>query len=87
MNRKRAGHRTELGTFTRRPADWDCEEVAEFLTMHGFPELAEPFTRAEIGGEALFLLQEHHLIEHFHMKLGPGLKLLDTISRLKHPPL
>ena len=35
-----------------------------------------------MDGESMFLLKEHHLVEQFGLKLGPALKLVDTISRL-----
>ena len=85
-HRKHTGYRTELGTFTRKPKEWDTEEVAEFLNLQGFGDHAEQFSEGEVDGESMFLLKEHHLIEKFGMKLGPALKLLDTISRLRHPP-
>lgn len=66
---------------------WDAEEVAEFLRLQGFGEYADSFLEAEIDGNSLFMLKEHHLLERFSMKLGPSLKLLDTISRLRHPPI
>lgn len=86
-HRKFSGYRTELGTYTHRPKDWDSEEVAEFLRLQGFGEYAEPFLEGEMDGESMFLLKEHHLTENFGMKLGPALKLLDTIGRLRHPPV
>lgn len=86
-HKKHFGHRTELGTFTRKPSDWDTEEVGEFLRLQGFADFAEAFQEGEIDGQSLFLLREHHLLEKFNMKLGPTLRLLDTISRLRHPPL
>lgn len=86
-HRKHNGHRTELGTFTRKPSQWDSEEVVEFLTIQGYGDYCEAFTSSEIDGQSLFLLKEQHLMEKFSMKLGPALRLLDTISRLRHPPL
>ena len=81
------GHRTELGTFKRKPSNWDADEVAEFLKIQGYDEYADPFVDSEIDGQSLFLLREQHLMQRFSMKLGPALRLLDTISRLRHPPL
>ena len=86
-HKKYVGHRTELGTFTCKPREWDSEEVAEFLRLRGFGDHAEAFQESEIDGHSLFLLGEQHLIERFNMKLGPALRLLDTISRLRHPPI
>ena len=86
-HRKHNGHRTELGTFTRKPSQWDSEEVVEFLTIQGYGDYCDAFTSSEIDGQSLFLLKEQHLMEKFSMKLGPALRLLDTISRLRHPPL
>ena len=85
-HRKHTGHRTELGTYSRKPSEWDAEEVAEFLRLQGFTDYADSFHEYEIDGQSMFLLKEHHLLEKFSMKLGPALRLLDTISRLRHPP-
>ena len=60
--------------------------MAEFLNMQGFGEFSQQFQEGEVDGESMFLLKEHHLVEQFGLKLGPALKLLDTISRLRHPP-
>ena len=54
--------------------------------MQGFGEFSQQFQEGEVDGESMFLLKEHHLVEQFGLKLGPALKLLDTISRLRHPP-
>ena len=61
--------------------------MSEFLRMHGFGEHAEVFQEGQMDGESMFLLKEHHLTENFGMKLGPALKLLDLIGRLRHPPV
>ena len=87
MHRKQTGYRTELGTYTRKPVDWDAEEVAEFMRLQGFADYADSFQDYDIDGQSLFLLREHHLLERFSMKLGPTLRLMDTISRLRHPPV
>ena len=52
----------------------------------GFGQYSQQFNEGEVDGESMFLLKEHHLVELFGLKLGPALKLLDTISRLRHPP-
>ena len=85
-NCKPTGYRTELGTYTNKPIDWDAEEVAEFMRRQGFADYADSFQENDMNGQSLFLLKEHHLLEKFSMKLGPTLCLLDTISRLRHPP-
>lgn len=81
------GHRTELGTFKRKPSEWDANEVLEFLKLQGFNEYIDSFVDCEIDGQSLFLLKEQHLMDKFSMKLGPALRLIDSISRLRHPPL
>ena len=86
MRQKLTGYRTELGTYTTKPSEWDSEEVAEFLRLQGFASYADAFQEYDINGQTLFLLKEHHLLEKFNMKLGPTLRLLDTIGRLQHPP-
>lgn len=85
-HRKHSGHRTELGTFTHKPSQWDAEEVSEFLRLQGFGSYSESFVNNEIDGQSMFLIREQHLMERFQMKLGPALTLIDTISRLRHPP-
>lgn len=86
LHSKPSGYRTELGTYTHKPINWDTEEVAEFMRLQGFSDYADSFQEYDINGQSLFLLREHHLLEKFNMKLGPTLRLLDTISRLRHPP-
>ena len=54
--------------------------------MHGFGQYSQHFRDGEVDGESMFLLKEHHLVESFGLKLGPALKLMDTIGRLLHPP-
>ena len=83
---KQSGHRTELGTFKNKPTAWDAEEVAEFLHLQGFSGYADLFQENDIDGSSLFLLKESHLLDQFNMKLGPALRLLDIVSRLRHPP-
>lgn len=85
--RKSCGYRTELGTFARKPSSWNHEEVADFLRLHGFGDYATAFQDAEIDGVSLFLLKEAHMIDQFSMKLGPALRLLDTVTKLTHPPI
>ena len=60
--------------------------MSEFLHLQGYDLLSDGFMEAEIDGKSLFLLREHHMIEQFGMRLGPALKLLDVIGRLRHPP-
>ena len=79
-------HRTELGTFKHKPSEWDVEEVAEFLHIQGFGNYADQFQENDLNGSSLFLLKESHLLDQFHMKLGPALRLLDIVSRLRQPP-
>ncbi|XP_019863008.1 PREDICTED: polyhomeotic-like protein 2, partial [Amphimedon queenslandica] len=85
-HRKHVGHRTELGTFTHKPSQWDAEEVSQFLQLQGYGQYSESFSNNEIDGQSMFLLREHHLMERFQMKLGPALTLINIISRLRHPP-
>lgn len=81
------GHRTELGTFTNKPSLWDTEEVSEFLQLQGYGNYSDSFVSNEIDGQSMFLLKETHLMDRFQMKLGPALRLINIISRLRHPPI
>ena len=76
------GYKTELGTFNRPPREWDLDEVSEFLSLEGFGAYTQHFQEGEVDGESMFLLKEHHLVEQFGLKLGPALKLVETISCL-----
>lgn len=63
------------------------EEVTDFLKTQGFSHYCQQFMDEGVDGESMFLLKEHHLVERFGLKLGPALKLLHTISCLRHPPI
>ena len=76
------GYKTELGTFNRPPREWDLDEVSEFLSLEGFGAYTQHCQEGEVDGESMFLRKEHHLVEQFGLKLGPALKLVETISCL-----
>lgn len=77
---------TEAGTFIKNPRLWSCKEVSMFLKQSGFSQLENHFMEQDVDGHSLLMLNEGHLMETFHMKLGSALKLLEAVEKLKHPP-
>jgi len=77
---------TEAGTFIKNPRHWNRDEVLAFLQHCGFPQLQNHFKEHEVDGQCLLLLNERHLMETFHLKLGTALKFLEAVDKLKHPP-
>lgn len=60
---------------------WSTKEVADFIRSSECPNYADFFQDQDIDGKALLLLERDTLL-HF-MKVGPALKLLQVIDRLK----
>ncbi|XP_028302434.1 polyhomeotic-like protein 2b [Gouania willdenowi] len=70
--------------FPNDPANWNVEEVYEFIqSLPGCQEIADEFRSQEIDGQALLLLKEDHLMSTMNIKLGPALKIFARINMLK----
>nr|XP_050031289.2 polyhomeotic-like protein 2 [Dermacentor andersoni] len=66
------------------PEEWTVEDVAEYVArLPGCERYAEKFRDQEIDGEALFLLNERHLMSAMNMKLGPAVKMCAMINSLR----
>ncbi|XP_077496389.1 uncharacterized protein LOC144107256 [Amblyomma americanum] len=67
----------------KKPIKWTVHDVAVYIRrLPGYAQYADEFRRQLIDGEALFLLNEQHLMDVMGMKLGPALKICDMIREL-----
>lgn len=67
---------------------WSVDEVCEYVRgLAGYSDYAEDFAQHEIDGQALVLLNENHLVNTMHIKLGPALKIMSQIESLKRKAL
>lgn len=67
----------------KKPSRWTVHDVACYIRrIPGYAEYADEFRRQLIDGEALFLLNERHLMDVMGMKLGPALKICDMIKAM-----
>lgn len=66
------------------PRSWTVDEVAHYIQrLPGCAKYAEEFRGQLIDGEALFLLNEHHLVNAMSLKLGPAVKICAVIRSLR----
>ncbi|KAI1718521.1 polyhomeotic-like protein 1 [Ditylenchus destructor] len=74
------------------PAKWTCEDVSQWFTDAGYPELAKKLLDQKFDGEAIMLLKREHFISliyrneetnFFGLKLGPALEVHALIEELK----
>lgn len=64
--------------------DWNCDRVVEFVgTIPGCSEYASKFKEQSIDGESLLLLTQNDLIKILGIKLGPAIKLYNSILILR----
>lgn len=63
---------------------WSVDEVCDYIrSLAGYSDYAEDFANHEIDGQALVLLNENHLVNTMHIKLGPALKIMSQIEAIK----
>ncbi|CAH8651898.1 unnamed protein product [Heterobilharzia americana] len=67
------------------PTQWTIDEVYTYITTRdtSLLEAAEKFKHHEIDGQALLLLSMESLRHYMKIKLGPALKMVHLINRLK----
>ncbi|CAF0921739.1 unnamed protein product [Adineta steineri] len=72
-------------TIPRRPERYTPNDVAIFIRGidPSFDSLATRFLQEEIDGKALLLLTTDTLMRHMGLKLGPSLKIINHIEKLK----
>ncbi|XP_050988130.1 lethal(3)malignant brain tumor-like protein 4 isoform X1 [Labeo rohita] len=73
-----------LGLTAKRVAKWNTEEVATFVRgLPGCREHAATFRKEQIDGEAFLLLTQSDIVKILSIKLGPALKIYNSILMLK----
>ncbi|CAF4715824.1 unnamed protein product, partial [Rotaria sp. Silwood1] len=80
---------TSSNVIPRRPERFTPSDVAAFVRGidPSFDSLASRFLQEEIDGKALLLLTTDTLMRHMGLKLGPSLKIVHHIEKLKKPLL
>uniref|UniRef100_A0A3B5MS08 L3MBTL histone methyl-lysine binding protein 1b n=1 Tax=Xiphophorus couchianus TaxID=32473 RepID=A0A3B5MS08_9TELE len=74
-----------LGLTAKRVATWSAEEVAGFVKgLPGCKEHAATFKTEQIDGEAFLLLTQADIVKILSIKLGPALKIYNSILMLKN---
>uniref|UniRef100_V9KEJ3 Lethal(3)malignant brain tumor-like protein 3 n=1 Tax=Callorhinchus milii TaxID=7868 RepID=V9KEJ3_CALMI len=72
------------GHTARRVAKWSVEEVAIFVqSLPGCKEQALVFREEQIDGEAFLLLTQMDMVKILSIKLGPALKIYNSIVMFK----
>ncbi|XP_059423888.1 lethal(3)malignant brain tumor-like protein 4 isoform X2 [Carassius carassius] len=73
-----------LGLTAKSVSKWNTEEVASFVRgLPGCREHAATFRKEQIDGEAFLLLTQSDIVKILSIKLGPALKIYNSILMLK----
>ncbi|CDQ67204.1 unnamed protein product [Oncorhynchus mykiss] len=73
------------GVQASRVAHWTADEVADFIhSLHGCDEQAKQFKEEQIDGKAFLLLTQRDIVKIMSVKLGPALKIYNSILMFKH---
>ncbi|KAG7469159.1 hypothetical protein MATL_G00125940 [Megalops atlanticus] len=73
-----------LGLTAKRVAKWSAEEVASFVRgLPGCKDHAATFRNEQIDGEAFLLLTQADIVKILSIKLGPALKIYNSILMFK----
>ncbi|XP_031440079.1 lethal(3)malignant brain tumor-like protein 4 [Clupea harengus] len=66
-------------------AHWTVDEVADFIhSLPGCVEQAKQFREEQIDGRAFLLLTQRDIVKIMSVKLGPALKIYNSILMFKH---
>ncbi|KAJ4440108.1 hypothetical protein ANN_08242 [Periplaneta americana] len=66
------------------PNSWTVEQVANFVwSIPDCGHVAHHFREQQIDGEALLMMAQNDLVQHMEMKLGPAIKLYNSIVLLR----
>ncbi|XP_069743097.1 lethal(3)malignant brain tumor-like protein 3 isoform X2 [Narcine bancroftii] len=72
------------GITARKVAKWTIDEVSDFiLSLPGCEEQAKAFKHEQIDGEAFLLLTQTDIVKIMSIKLGPALKIYNSILMFK----
>ncbi|KPP68783.1 hypothetical protein Z043_112512 [Scleropages formosus] len=73
------------GVQASRVAHWTVEEVATFIhSLPGCEEQAKQFKEEQIDGKAFLLLTQRDIVKIMSVKLGPALKIYNSILMFKN---
>ncbi|KAJ8340781.1 hypothetical protein SKAU_G00330720 [Synaphobranchus kaupii] len=73
-----------LGLTAKRVAQWSTDEVASFVRgLPGCRDHAVTFRNEQIDGEAFLLLTQADIVKILSIKLGPALKIYNSILMFK----
>uniref|UniRef100_A0A8C1VFW7 L3MBTL histone methyl-lysine binding protein 4 n=1 Tax=Cyprinus carpio TaxID=7962 RepID=A0A8C1VFW7_CYPCA len=73
------------GVQASRVSHWTVEEVADFIhSLPGCEEQAKQFREEQIDGKAFLLLTQRDIVKIMSVKLGPALKIYNSILMFKH---
>ncbi|XP_063062817.1 lethal(3)malignant brain tumor-like protein 4 [Engraulis encrasicolus] len=73
------------GVQASRVAHWTVDEVADFIhSLPGCIEQAKQFREEQIDGKAFLLLTQRDIVKIMSVKLGPALKIYNSILMFKH---
>ncbi|RUS84759.1 hypothetical protein EGW08_007501 [Elysia chlorotica] len=65
-------------------AQWSASQVAQFVqTVTGQEDQASKFLEQEVDGDSLLLLQQSDLLNFLHIKLGPAVKIFNSILAVR----
>ena len=77
-------HQLDTAWLTSNPYTWSSHQVAYFICMiDGCERYGQLFLNEQVDGEALLLLREEHLLSILNLKLGPALKILAKVKKLR----
>ena len=68
---------------TGDPAEWNCDQVHQFVKCVAGVQIAQLFKSQEVDGSALTLIRDDHLVNTMQIKLGPALKIMSKFNELK----
>ncbi|XP_067290860.1 lethal(3)malignant brain tumor-like protein 4 isoform X2 [Pseudorasbora parva] len=73
------------GVQASRVTHWTVEEVADFIhSLPGCEEQAKQFREEQIDGKAFLLLTQRDIVKIMSVKLGPALKIYNSILMFRH---
>ncbi|GFS10496.1 lethal(3)malignant brain tumor-like 4 protein [Elysia marginata] len=72
------------GLVASKVAQWSASQVAQFIqTVTGQEDQASKFLEQEVDGDSLLLLQQSDLLNFLHIKLGPAVKIFNSILAVR----
>ncbi|XP_026057479.1 lethal(3)malignant brain tumor-like protein 4 isoform X2 [Carassius auratus] len=73
------------GVQASRVSHWTAEEVADFIhSLPGCEEQSKQFREEQIDGKAFLLLTQRDIVKIMSVKLGPALKIYNSILMFRH---